>query len=298
MHKFIPTHWNRNTHVLVTKYNWPIEEYLKGHAILVHINTLEDIPNILRNIHEATKIHGFIYEDEYASLETLDLSPQLGSSPIVLYINRMGQFRNIQHKIGLLKELNITIIFTGNEQQSVVDAQILASLGIHSGIRLNPDSALSDSVLDLITYDFYGTLPHGDIEPFSTIEKQYDGESIISPFVAEFVNPEQYIYVDKEMNLAFSQKQLDNKEFFDNGLDVIYNISSHNAIKVESCKWQEMFVAPHKCTFCPAFRICMGYFEKQNEKGRCKEVMSELLDAIEYKKKKMQQLNRRKGCQL
>lgn len=94
MHKFIPTHWNRNTHVLVTKYTWPIEEYLKGHAILVHINCLEDIPNILKHLHETTIVHAFVYTDKYASLETININPDWGQIPIILYINRLGQFSN------------------------------------------------------------------------------------------------------------------------------------------------------------------------------------------------------------
>lgn len=297
MHKFIPTHWNRNTHVLVTKYNWPIEEYLKGHAILVHINCLQDIPNIMKHIHETTRIHGFVFTDKYASLETLDINPEWGKVPLILYINRLGQFRNIHHKIGMLRNMNVMLIFTGAEQQATKDAQIAASLGIHSGISINPNSTLSDDVLDLITYNFYGTMPHGEIEPFATLERMYDGESYVSPSMAQFKNPLRYIYVDKDLNLAFSQEDLDNGVYFAQGLDSLYEISSNDAVEKETQKWQQMFITPHTCTFCPAFRICMGFFEIQMDKGRCKEVMNELLEAIEHQKKKLQ-LNQQTGCQL
>ena len=49
-----------------------------------------------------------------------------------------------------------------------------------------------------------------------------------------------------------------------------------------------MFIESHPCTFCPAFRVCMGYFAEQSDNGRCQVVMSELLDAIEFSKKKNQ----------
>ena len=297
MHKFIPTHWNRNTHVLVTKYTWPVEEFLKGHAILVHINSLEDIPNIMKHIHDTTRIQAFVYSDEYASLETIDINPEWGNVPIILFLNRLGQFRNVHEKIGFIRNMNIMLIFTGAEQQAATDAQVAASLGIHSGIALHPASPLSDSILDLITYNFYGTMPHGEIEPFSTIERYYDGESYVSPRMAEFVNPLRYVYVDKELHLAFSQKDLDNGNYFDQGLDKLYEVSSHEAIEKESCKWQEMFIDAHPCTFCPAYRICMGYFDQQWEKGRCTDVMNESLQAIEFYKTKLQQNNKEK-CQL
>ena len=295
MHKFIPTHWNRNTHILVTKYTWPIEEYLKGHAILVHINCLEDISNIKRHLHETTKVHAFVYTDKYASLETIEINPDWGNTPIILYINRLGQFRNIHKKIALIKNMNIILIFTGQEEQATTDAQIAASLGIHTGIVLSPQAHLSDYVLDLMTYNFYNTMPHAEIEPFSTIGRYYDGESYVSPKLAEFINPLRYIYVDKDLHLAFSQKELDEGTFFDQGLEKLYEVSSHETIEKEACKWQEMFIEPHPCTFCPAFRICMGYFSEQRESGRCREVMNELLGAIEFNKKKQQ---KKEICQL
>ena len=297
MHKFIPTHWNRNSHILVTKYTWPIEESLKGHAIIVYIRYLEDIINISKHIHDTTRIHAFVYCNEFASLETIDINPEWKNIPIVLYINRLGQFRNIHEKIAIIRNMNILLMFTGPEKQATTDAQIAASLGIHSGISLTPESQLSDNVLDLITYTFYGTNPHGDIEPFSTMEKYYDGESYVNPKVAYFVNPSRYVYVDKDLHLAFSQEDIDAGHFFDQGLDKLYDVSSNDAIEKESCKWQEMFIEPHPCTFCAAFRICMGYFEKQREKGRCEKIMTELLESIEFSKKKSQQIHR-ELCQL
>ena len=296
MHKFIPTHWNRNTHVLVTQYTWPIEEYLKGHAILVHINRLEDIPNILKHLHETTKIHAFVYEDKYASLEAIDINPEWGYTPIILYVNRLGQFRNIHEKLGIIRNMNVTIIFTGAEKQATTDAQVLSSLGIHTGISLSPESLLSDHVLDLITYNFYGTIPHGEIEPFSTLCRYYDGENYVSPKIANFINPLRYIYVDKELHLAFTEEDLNNGLYFAHGLEQLYEVSSHKEIARASVKWQEMFINAHPCTFCPAFRICMGYFQNQRELGRCREVMSELLSAIEFEKNKQQ--NNIERCQL
>lgn len=138
-------------------------------------------------------------------------------------------------------------------------------------------------------------MPHAEIEPFSTIGRYYDGESYVSPKLAEFINPLRYIYVDKDLHLAFSQKELDEGTFFDQGLEKLYEVSSHETIEKEACKWQEMFIEPHPCTFCPAFRICMGYFSEQRESGRCREVMNELLGAIEFNKKKQQ---KKEICQL
>ncbi len=283
MHKFIQSNKNRNSLVFVTKYDWPIENYLKGKAILVHLNCLEDIQNIIRNVDEATKIVGFVYKDDYASLETIDVNPNWGNLPIVLYINRLGQYCNIHHKINILKSLNVIVIFTAREEYSTRDAQILSSLGIHSGILLSKDSELSEHVLDLLTYSFYGNFPHAEIEPFSSICKYYDGENYVSPSYAYFVNPHRYIYINKEMKLGLSQKDLDDNNSYN--FEDIEKGEIFKIIDKDQLKWQSYFIESHPCTFCPAFRICLGYFDYKKNNNKCKEVMSELLEAIEFFKK-------------
>lgn len=288
MHRFIPIHKNRNTHILVTQYNWPIEEYLKGHALIVYINQFEDIQSIRRHIDDTTIINGYVYVDKYASLETFEIKPELRGVPLILYINRLGQYREVYQKLEELKRMNVVIVFTGSENTACTDAQIVASLGIHTGIALTPESQLSDSVLDLMTYAFYSTVPHAEIEPFATIERYYDGESYVSPNMSNFVNPNRYIHVDKQHHLAFSKSELEQNHYFSDNLEILRDAKLQDAIDVKEREWQKMFIDNHPCTFCPAFRICSGFFASKHKEGRCREVMLEMLNAIEFQKTKTQ----------
>lgn len=299
MHKFIRSNKNPNTHVFVCEYNWPIEERLKGRALVIKINNLDDIQSIKKHIDETTKIDVFVYRNEFASLETIDINPAWGNTPVILYINRLGQFRDVHPKIELLKQLNVAIIFTAPEQQACKDAQILSSLGIHSGIQLTPDSKMGEGVLDLMTYYFYGTMPHAEIEPFATMEKYYDGESYVTPALAEFVNPERYIHIDKDLNLAFSGKDLVEGRTLNDKYPHLRTEAFAEESERYSLKWQEWFIDSHSCTFCPAFRVCMGYYCKEDGSTpeNCKSVMTELLEAIEFKKQRLQQ-NHKAKCQL
>lgn len=284
--------------MFVCEYNWPIEERLKGRALVIKVNHLDDIMNIQKHFDERTKIDAFVYRDDFASLETIDINPLWRQTPVILYINRLGQFRNVHNKLGLLRQLNVIVIFTAPEKQACKDAQILASLGIHSGIQLRPDSELGEEILDLIAYSFYGTMPHAGIEPFTTIEKYYDGESYVSPSIAEFINPERYIHIDSDFNLAFSEKDLKQGNILAEKYPHLRTEEFAEASESYSLKWQELFINSHKCTYCPAFRICMGYFNQDGEENiNCCKVMSELLDAIEFHKTRLQQ-NNKKTCQL
>lgn len=284
MHKFIPSNRIGNTHIFVTKYNWAIEEHLKGKAILLHINHLNDIESILKHTDEVTKFVGFIYRNDYASLETIDINPNWGHTSVILYINRLGQYRNIYPKINLMKRLNVMVVFTSNEAQAARDAQILSSLGIHSGILIMPESQLSESVLDLMTYAFYGSWPHAEIEPFATICRYYDGESYVSPAFANFENPNRYIHINKEKKCAFTSAGLkDSNKFFEES-EILDSNKLVDLVEKENRKWQNYFINSHPCTFCPAFRICLSYFDFKTNGCKCKEVMSELLEAIEFHK--------------
>lgn len=298
MHKFIRSNKNPNTHVFVCEYDWPIEECLKGRALVIKIKDLADVINIQKNLDESTKVDAFVYRNEYASLETIDINPAWGNTPVILYINRLGQFRNIHHKIGLLRQLNVIIIFTGAGIEACKDAQILSSLGIHSGIELSPNAKLEEPVLELITYAFYSTMPHAQIEPFSTMERYYDGENYVSPALADFVNPERYIHIDKTMQLAFSEKDLKNGNVLEANYPHLNFEKFAEEAELYSNKWQELFIDSHSCTFCPAFRVCMGYFKSEGQENtKCVDIMSELLDAIEFHKQKLQ-TNNKSQCQL
>ena len=299
MHKFIRSNKNPNTHVFVCEYNWPIEERLKGRALVIKVNSLDDIKNIQSHLDETTKVDAFVYRDDFASLETIDINPSWGNTPVILYINRLGQFRNVHHKVGLLRQLNVIVIFTSTEKQACKDAQILASLGIHTGIQIKPNAELGEEVLDLITYSFYGTMPHAEIEPFATMEKYYDGESYVSPSLAEFVNPDRYIHIDRDLNLAFSEQELKDGIILKEKYPYLRTEEFADASEAYSLKWQDWFIESHKCTFCPAFRVCMGFFnqEGKDENPNCRKVMTELLEAIEFHKTRLQQ-NNKKTCQL
>lgn len=298
MQKFIPTNKDLKTQIFVTDYNWPLEETLAGRAVVVRVQRPEDIVRIRGNFQAPTKLEAFVYRNDYASLETIDVDPEWGSTPIILYLNRLGKFRDVHEKVNELRRLNVMVIFTGNERQACTDAQILSSLGIHTGIELRPDRVPGEAVLDLLTYNFYSVMPHGEIEPFSSMERNYDTEHYVSPEVAMFHNPGRFVHIDKDRRLAFSAGDMAEGRVLDATYPEISQKAFEEAMEADALAWQQMFVEAHPCTFCPAFRVCTGFFRDAEDHGeKCTKLMSELLSSIEFQKKKNQQ-NQEEKCQL
>lgn len=295
--RWMPTIHPNNSYIFVVKHDWSMMYRLRGLAVVFVVNHLDDILRIEQMKDQSTKVIAYLYEDPTASLAAITLNPEWKNLPIILYLNRLGQYRDVHMKVEMLKRLNTIVIFTGNLHQSCKDAQILSSLNIHSGIRITPDTPFDDEILDLMTYHFYSVAPHAPLEPFSTMDHYYNGNNRVSPALANFENPDRYIHMDKDYHLAFSFKALENKEFFENNPDDLMLIGNHPAIEAEKHSWQKMFIETHPCTFCPAFRVCLGYFEAAREKGDCKRVMQELLESIEFSKDKNNK-NNQEQCQL
>lgn len=289
---------NNSEITYVCDYNWPIEEQMKGRSLIINVSQLCDIRPIYDRMADNSRIVAFIYRDNYGSLETIDIDPQWSDIPVILYLNRLGQFRSVADKVNLLKNLNVTVIFTGAESRACVDAQILSSLGIHSGIDLTSESELSESLLDLITYCFYSRLPHAPIEPFSTMARHYTGNNYVSPSLLNLENPARYIHIDADHRLAFTRTDLQLGNTLSDTADTITPDTLDEEARRFSSRWQQWFVESHPCTFCSAFRVCKGFFYRPDAPvHRCKEVMDELLESIEFQRKKDE--NRTKEpCQL
>lgn len=282
--------------MLVLNGNWSFKDKLKGHALVIYVQEPNDIPRVIHEIQAPTIIHAIVYENPLCSLTSINIDASWGNTPIILKIGRLGQYRDIAFKLEQLKSLNVMVVMPANSIQSYRDAQILSSLGIHSGIDFSCGCQAWDSFKDLVAYAFYSRMNHADIEPFASMTSYYCGMNYVSPAIMSFYNPERYIHIDGNGNMAFSREQLNNGDYFASGWGILPNISSHPAIKKESHKWQQLFIENHECTYCPAFRVCKAFFMGQRENGGCQEGMMDLLEAIEFKK--AEQSNRIQLCQL
>lgn len=276
---------NRNTHIVVADYDDVMVDKLKGKAVVFYVNDANQISRVIQTVSKPTKLCAVIYENPKESMETVEIDKGWGGMSVILKINRIGEFGNVIDKVNILRTLNVIVIFSGDILQSVTDAKILASLGIHSGIELREADGCFEEASDLISYTFYGMMPHAAIEPFSTMEHYYCGNNYVSPALANFENPNRYIHVDIDGNLAFSRDELKRGIFFDKGWDLIPDISQHPAVFDRIHSWQKLFIEGDRCTFCPAFRVCCGFFKMAKENGACVPMMNDLLDGIEFYKK-------------
>lgn len=281
-------HWimrrkNNNSPTFVLDGPWNPESLLRGEAVIIKVDNLDAIDYISRIVSGPTKIEYFIYEDFDSSLETLDIRPNWRGCNIIFRIGRLGKFSNVAQKLALIKALNIQIQFDPSSEVSCRDVQIVSSLGINTGIVFNGNMPLNDSLKDLVAYNFYSPMRHGAIEPFATMEKLFCGENYVSPEMAFFEDESKYIHINESFQMATSSKKLEKGEFIGKGQEGLYNI--YHVESTENPSWQRFFIESHPCSFCPAFRVCKGFFSDNKSPKECQPLMMDILEGIEYSKK-------------
>ncbi len=281
-------HWiqhrrNQNNPTFVLDGPWNPEVLLRGESIVVNVDKPEAIDYISGMASQATQIEAFIYEDFTVSLETLDINPNWRRYPVVLRIGRLGRFSNVVEKLNMMKGMNITLLFSPYSATAGRDAQIVASLGISTGIVFTEDMPLGDSIKDLIAYNFYSPMRHGSVEPFATMLTNYTGEDYVSPAMAFYDDENRFIHINEALEMASSPKNLKEGKLLGMGQEGLYNIYHSEAIQAP--EWQRFFIESHPCSFCPAFRVCTGFFADRNKPEECRPVMMEILEGIEHNKK-------------
>lgn len=130
---------------------------------------------------------------------------------------------------------------------AATDVLILASLGIDTGLVFSPSTQLSEEMLSLVTYQFYSTRPHGAIEPWATMASERRAGRFVTPAVACGSVPR-------------------NEDEGNGGLT----------------RWQQLLLDCGDCSFCPAMRLCEGFFACRENHDDCRRLMSEVQESINF----------------
>jgi radical SAM protein with 4Fe4S-binding SPASM domain len=121
------------------------------------------------------------------------------------------------------------------------------------------------------------------VEPFDFLLKQFDPSKEIDFNSLFFNSSEKYIHVNKNEQIALSREDLLSGKFFSKGLENLDSISEIVFQENEKNKLK-VFKEDSKCAYCKAFKICLGKFIKDCEKGnKPVEFFEEVFDAVANK---------------
>jgi hypothetical protein len=271
---------------------------LKGYAIVLYVNRVEDIKKVADTIHEPSKIHCIVYENSRCSLSSIYIDPDWKGIPIHLYLSGIGDFSSLAPQLHVLRELDLRVFLYANSPDAITDVQILSSLGVHSGVFLAPNHKYWEEINDLLHYSVYGKINHTPVEPFGFLCRTYNQQEYHQINDVYFNNPRRYLHLNSNAEIYLHREDIQLGEPIAVGIDHLENIHANAHYKNELVAWQNHFLKEDGCAYCPAWRICQGYFDTCGDTAKCTEVMSDLLEGIEFYKISNQKPSSKQLCQL
>jgi hypothetical protein len=211
------------------------------------------------------------------------------SIPLALWVPEIGSFKKVLGKLSVLRECNLRIFLPVHNQKNLTDVRILSSLGIMCGIYFEDTVKPVNWYLidDLLCYDVYGRAEHAPIEPFFYAVSHYDPREPLFFTTPYFDNPTQFLHIDEDFHIALSRGLLENGDYFASGAEALDHIEEDEHYREALRRDENYFIENRRCAYCPAWRMCRGYFESYCKKDEnCLQFFNDVLEAVEYKRNK------------
>jgi len=152
-------------HTLIIQDNPELLNHLRKREIVVMKNNFHDLKHISRKVNERNFFHYFVLHEDRL-MHDIPYHEEWHNLPMLIYMQQMGDFKELTQKIPLIKKLKLRFLFPAAFQESYLTVQVLSSVGIDSGLYFDGDKVHWELLTDLMHYDIYGKANHAYIQPF------------------------------------------------------------------------------------------------------------------------------------
>ncbi len=269
--------------ILVFQYDQGLLSKIHEKPIIVKATDYSQLHQIMD---EANRNHNHVHclvFNHKGAFSNIPLQKEWKGIPIAIYATDFGNFKEVLSKIQLLRELNLRVFLSTDEKANFTNLHILASLGVDCGIYFGEKPVDWESMHDLLSYAIYSKVGHGSIEPFHYLVSAYHPHRFTEFNTIYFNNPERYLHIDEDENIALNAVDLKEKKFISKGLENIQKISDDETYYDKLFEWQTHFQDIAGCSVCPAWRVCLGKFSDQvKDNPGCTKFFEELMDGADF----------------
>lgn len=270
-------------HSLVIPFEPKLISSLQNYEVVVKTSNGDKIVDAYRWAHRPGLKLRNIWFTPGIPVSFVELQENWKSIPIALFTEQLGDLKIFLQKKRIFTTLNIRIFLSNSIKRNYTDLQILSSLGIHCGIYFDGKSTDWDSMNDLMHYSVYGKAGHAPVEPFHYIVSNYTTGKITNFDAMYFDDPEIFLHLDEEMNIALSSSDLAMNKFIGKGRDDLENIHENPTFLKKKQDWQQHFLQPNDCASCRSWRVCGGKFADCLELNPgCENFFTEMMNASDY----------------
>ncbi len=270
-------------HILVCPFDESLLSRLHDESLVVIAPNFEQIPHVYHTAMQRSNRVICVVVYSKGSLAAVPFHESWKGIPIAIYASEMGPFKEFMMRLPLIRDLNIRIFLNSDKKENFTALHIISSLHINCGLEFGESDFDWEALNDLMTYALYGKVHHGAMEPFQFIASRYNPERLTDFGTVYFNNPNIYLHIDKDENIAISRKDLQKGNFIAKGLNELNDIKTNKKFEEALHEWQNFFLQNNTCAFCPSWRVCMGKFTDTIERNPgCQKFFEDMMDATDH----------------
>jgi hypothetical protein len=258
---------------------------LRRRAVVVRLDDPARLPALAALVRRGNQLHA-VWLTWPDSVAALPVSDAWASIPLTVHAATLGPIRDLAPRLPLLRHPGIKVLLSSDHDENYVDAGILASLRVHSGIFFGKRPIRWDRLGTLLHYAVYSRARHAPVEPFDYVIARYDPSACTAPGGAWFDDPAAYLHLDADGRVALSADALAARVFAADTPQRLDAAAATVAAGPRAKARREAFVRMDACSCCPGWRICLGAFQPRlAEGGGCRTFFSDLLDAADWQRR-------------
>lgn len=269
--------------ILVCPFDEKLLGQLSEEGIVVESPGFEQVQYVHNVAREKNKKVICVAVRYKGSIATIPFHESWRGIPLAIYATELGPFKEFMSRLQLIREMNIRFFLNTDHKETFTSLHILSSLNVNCGIEFGEKPIDWEALNDLMTFSCYGKAPHSGIEPFQFVATKYNPKELTDFGTVFFNNPQVYLHIDKDQNIAASAADLKKGNFIATGLKALNDIKNNPKYEDAVYQWQNFFLQEKGCAFCPSWRICLGKFSTRVEKNPgCQKFFSDLMEAADH----------------
>jgi hypothetical protein len=268
---------------LVFPFREDLVPRLAGLAVVPRVGTLENVGDVLNPLYRVGSEPRCLLVESEAPLTSAGLHPGLAGVPIALRVPCLGPIAEFIRLLPVLRQLNLRVYIPACGDGNLTSVRILSSLGFATAVLLDGEEPDWDGLSDLMTYAFFGQVPHAPIAPFGYLLDNFDQRGRSEFEAVYFDDPRSYLHMDAEGRVALTRGDLERGEFLADDVESIRDgVEDMEPFRARMDAWSEHFLNFDACSSCPGWRVCSGRFARERQPDEaCRAFCSELLDNLE-----------------
>lgn len=258
---------------------------IRGYRFVIKIRDIADLQKAIEIAHNDRQCISIMCD--FNNIDIVSLLKMEVMSSRHIYINCSFSGNILSLTKALYSDVNVndfasvTFLLPANTPNIVTLLKILSSCGIKSGLQLISDNIINkDDFEELATYSYLTPVAHAQIEPFGYILQEVtDKRKYVDLNTYYFNSPDTFVHIEHDGSVLLKSEFPEFQKVVCSSIEELDRIDfSEISMGYKRLRFYNHFDTEDKCSKCPNFKICAGYF--MNRLDDCKYTLSSIYEML------------------